>query len=55
VERWQPNTQPTGPIWKDGGRVLDPMAERIGDNGTPMQLWDWYATTNQQWKLVYAY
>jgi hypothetical protein len=50
-----PNGNPTGPIWKDGGRVLDPKWENIGPNGTPLQLWDNYASSSQQWRLVYYY
>ncbi|NUR28030.1 MAG: ricin-type beta-trefoil lectin domain protein [Catenulispora sp.] len=48
-----PNSQPTGAIWKDSGRVLDPVWQEIGGNGTRTQLWDNVGNLTQQWRLVY--
>lgn len=50
-----PNGNPTGAIWAAGGRVLDPVWQNIGSNGTPMQLWDNYNSASQKWRLVYYF
>ncbi len=56
---WDPapllGTSP-GPIADLNGRIMDAKWERIGGNGTPIQLWDDYGPNqhNQRWTAPYG-